>query len=212
VIRTGENLVDGVPVFVERRRVRRTSVCVEEDGRVAVVVPKWGATLRDAEAFLRSKWKWVLRHRAEALARPRVERVPPSESEVASLRLLLAELNGTWTARLGEAGVTWHVLGMKTLWGSCHIAKRRIAYNSELAKAPREMVEYVVVHELTHLKSASHGPLFYRLMDERLPGWRELRRRLNRREFGSAADAPRPAPPAPRRVVQCEFDFFRKDA
>ena len=207
MIHAGDNCVDGVPVLVVRKRVRRISVSIGEDGRVSVSVPKWGATLRDAESFLKSKWKWVLRHRAEALARPRVERVPPSESEVASLRLLLAELNGTWTARLGEAGVTWSVRWMKTLWGCCHMPRRSITYNAELARAPREMVEYVVVHELTHLRSASHGPLFYRLMDARLPGWRDLRRRLNRHEFGSAADAPRPAPPVPRRIVQCEFDF-----
>jgi len=62
-----------------------------------------------------------------------------------------------------------------------------------------------VVHELTHLKAASHGPRFYALMDARLPGWKDLRRRLNRREFANrgAADAPR------GRIVQGEFDFGR---
>jgi len=94
---------------------------------------------------------------------------------------------------------------MKTLWGSCHIVRRRITYNTELARVPRELVEYVVVHELTHLKVASHGPKFYRLMDARLPGWKELRRRLNKRDFVplGAADAPRreSAANAPRR--QC---------
>ena len=82
----------------------------------------------------------------------------------------------------------------------------------DLAKVPRELVEYVVVHELTHLKAASHGPRFYALMDARLPGWKDLRRRLNRRDFANrgAADAPRPesAADVPRgRIVQGEFDF-----
>ena len=71
---------------------------------------------------------------------------------------------------------------------------------------------YIVVHELTHLKAANHGPRFYALMDARLPGWKELRRRLNRRDFANrgAADAPRPdfAADVPRgRIVQGEFDF-----
>ena len=47
-----------------------------------------------------------------------------------------------------------------------------------LAGAPRECVEYVVVHELTHLKAHGHGVRFKALMDERLPDWRERRRAL----------------------------------
>ena len=69
MIRSGENVVNGVPVDVERRRVRRVSIRVKPDGRVLLSVPKWGATLRDAEAFLLSKWKWVLKTRGLGAAR-----------------------------------------------------------------------------------------------------------------------------------------------
>ncbi len=201
MIHTGENSVRGLPVDVERRRVRRISIRIKPNGCVALTVPKWGATLAEAEAFLLSKWKWILKVRAETLARPKPDVRPIEDSELASLKTLLKELNDTWTLRLAEVGVTWKVRRMKSLWGSCHIPKRCITYNAELARVPREMVEYVVVHELTHLKAASHGPKFYHLMDERLPGWQELRRRLNKREFAS------PHPPEPVRIVQSEFDF-----
>ena len=194
MIHFGENVLDGIPVEVTRRRAWRIGIRVLQDGRIAVTVPKWGGTLREAEAFLRSKWDWVVKTRAKILANPAPvpASVPPSSGEVESLRTLLADLNSRWAAKLGEKGVTWTLRAMKTLWGSCHVVRRRITYNTELAKVPREMVEYVVVHELTHLKTARHGPKFYRLMDERLPGWRELRRRLNKREF---------------RIVQSEFAF-----
>ena len=213
MVHSGENIVDGVPVEVERKRVRRISIRVKSDGRVAVSVPKWGATLAEAEAFLRSKWRWVLKVRAESLARPpSAVDIPPTEAELSALSSLLGELTARWAVRLMEPGVTWKVRAMKTLWGSCHIVRRRITYNRDLAKVPRELVEYVVVHELTHLKAASHGPRFYALMDSRLPGWKELRRRLNRRDFANrgAADAPHPdsAADVPRgRIVQGEFDF-----
>ena len=196
MVHSGENIVDGVPVEVERKRVRRISIRVKSDGRVAVSVPKWGATLAEAEAFLRSKWRWVLKVRAEALARPpSAAETPPTEAELVALSALLGELTARWAARLMEPGVTWKVRAMKTLWGSCHIVRR-----------------YVVVHELTHLRVPNHGPAFYALMDARLPGWRQLRRRLNRRDFANrgAADAPRPesAADVPRgRIVQGEFDF-----
>ena len=81
------------------------------------------------------------------------------------------------------------------------IRKRQITYNAELARVPRELVEYVVVHELTHLKAANHGPRFYALMDERLPGWKLLRRKLNKREF----EPKLPPPPKPVRFVQSDF-------
>ena len=194
MIHFGENVLDGIAVDVTRRRARRIGIRVLRDGHVAVTVPKWGGTLREAESFLRSKWDWVVNTRAKVLANPAPVPVsaPPSNREVESLRALLADLNSHWAAKLGEEGVTWTLRAMKTLWGSCHIVRRRMTYNTELAKVPREMVEYVVVHELTHLRTARHGPKFYRLMDERLPGWRELRRRLNKREF---------------RIVQSEFAF-----
>ena len=63
---------------------------------------------------------------------------------------------------------------------SCNWHRRHVTYNLDLALHPRDLGEYVVVHELTHLRVANHGPDFQRLMDARLPGWRMLRRRLNR--------------------------------
>jgi hypothetical protein len=181
VIREGENLVRGVAVSVERKRVRRINVRIGPDGRVHVSLPLRGSSYEEAEAFLLSKWGWVERTRAGFASRPRPGAEPVTDLEREGLVSLLSELHARWSARLGEAGVTWRLRRMKTLWGSCHIPRRRIVYNLELAHAPREQVEYVVVHEFTHLCAASHGPLFRRLMDARLPGWRGLRRRLNAR-------------------------------
>ena len=50
-----------------------------------------------------------------------------------------------------------------------------------LAGKPPELVEYVVVHELTHLRVHGHGPAFWLLMSRRLPDWRARRSRLNSR-------------------------------
>ena len=81
------------------------------------------------------------------------------------------------------------------------IRKRQTTYNAELARVPRELVEYVVVHELTHLQAANHGPRFYALMDKRLPGWKLRRRTLNKREFEPKL------PPSPKSVRLVQSDF-----
>lgn len=187
-MKAGTNEVDGVPVEVVRRRCRRIGLRVDQDGGVRLTVPARWATLRDGEAFLMSKWDWVLKTRAKALARPAAARAPVTDAEVESLRRVLAELNGVWSARVGEPGVTWKIRRVKSVWGCCHWRSRYVTYNAELARAPRELVEYVVVHELTHFAVHGHGPGFQSLMDRRLPGWRDLRRRLNRREWGASSD------------------------
>jgi hypothetical protein len=68
---------------------------------------------------------------------------------------------------------------MRRRWGSC-LPTGMIMLNSELLGAPRECVEYVVAHELCHLREANHGRRFYALMGQLIPHWKELRRRLNR--------------------------------
>ena len=183
MLHVGPNVVEGVPVEVVRKRIRRINLRVEADGTVALSVPRWWATLKMGEAFLKEKWKWVLKTREEVLSRPESTRRPVGESEAAALKPVLDDLNVYWARRLGEPGVTWKIRTLKSVWGSCHIRKRQITYNAELARAPHDLVEYVVVHELTHLQAADHGPRFYALMDARLPGWKDLRTRLNRREF-----------------------------
>ena len=212
MLHNGPNEVDGIPVEVIRKRIRRYNLRVDADGSVKLSVPKWWGTLRQAEFFLREKWRWVMKTRAEVLARPAATRAPVTEAELEALRTLLGELNAMWAARVGEDGVSWKIRRVKSLWGCCHWRDRYITYNAELARAPRDLVEYVVVHEYTHFAVHNHGPKFYALMDERLPGWQTLRRRLNRREWGEtrqnapqtpcAAPEPTAAPtvalPAPR--------------
>lgn len=201
VIHSGANLIDGVPVEVIRKRIRCINIRVKADGTVVLSIPKWWSTLRQGEAFLREKWKWISKARAEVLSRPVVLRAPVTDEEIESLRPVLDELIGLWSARLHESGVTWKIRRVKSIWGTCHIRKRQITYNAELARVPRELVEYVVVHELTHLQAANHGPRFYALMDERLPDWKLLRRKLNKREFIPTT----PAPPKPVRLIQSDF-------
>ena len=183
VIHSGENSVDGIPVVVTRKRIRRINLRVTADGVVRLSVPASWATLRDGEAFLRAKLDWVRETREKMLSRPAPAHEEVGEAELASLRCLLAGLTSTWCVRLGEEPVAWKLRKVKTFWGCCNWRKRLVTYNVELARAPLALVEYVVVHELTHLQAHDHGPKFYALMDARRPGWQELRRRLNRRAW-----------------------------
>ena len=113
MIHVGANLIDGVPVEVIRKRIRCINIRVKADGGVVLSIPKWWSTLRQGEAFLREKWKWIAKTRAEVLTRPAVLRAPVTDEEIESLRPMLGELTDFWSARLHEPGVTWKLLRRK---------------------------------------------------------------------------------------------------
>lgn len=83
-----------------------------------------------------------------------------------------------WQGTLGVEVTAWGIKRMKTRWGTCNPTARRIWLNLELAKQPERCLEYLVVHELAHLRDRTHGPRFVALMDAHLPQWRALRRAL----------------------------------
>ncbi len=85
-----------------------------------------------------------------------------------------------WQPRLKVKVSGFHVQQMKTKWGSCNPAAKTIRLNTELAKKPRECLEYIVVHEMVHLLEPTHGLRFLALMDRYIPAWRETRNLLNR--------------------------------
>jgi predicted metal-dependent hydrolase len=69
---------------------------------------------------------------------------------------------------------------MKTKWGSCNHRAGTIRLNTELAKKPRECLEYIVVHEMVHLLEPTHNARFIALMDQYMPRWQFYRQMLNR--------------------------------
>lgn len=95
------------------------------------------------------------------------------------LKKLVPELLDKWQPVLGVKVNDWGIRRMKTKWGSCNIEARRIWLNLELAKKPVQCLEYIIVHELTHLLERHHNERFVQLLDQHLPQWRMLREELN---------------------------------
>lgn len=91
------------------------------------------------------------------------------------LKEAITPLLDKWQPIIGRTAQSWGVKRMKTKWGSCNIAARRIWLNLELAKKPPECLEYILVHELVHLHERNHDRNFKELMDRFLPDWRTRR-------------------------------------
>jgi predicted metal-dependent hydrolase len=113
-----------------------------------------GADTQKKQAIVEAWYRWQLK-----------QAVPP--------------LIARWEPLLGVKVERFFVRRMKTKWGSCNHGARTIRLNTELAKKPRECLEYIVVHEMTHLLEPTHNARFMELMDQFLPQWQFYRDQLN---------------------------------
>lgn len=139
---------------LEVRETRgRQSVRLRGAGYLSMNV-RPGSTIESRERLLHAWYRSAL-----------VELVPP--------------LLDTWAPVIGVSPDFWAIKRMRTRWGTCNPTARRIWLNLELAKKPPECLEYVLVHELTHLLEASHNERFKALMDGFMPTWRTIRAILN---------------------------------
>jgi predicted metal-dependent hydrolase len=98
------------------------------------------------------------------------------------LKQQISELLSHWQPIMQVQASDFGVRKMKTRWGSCNIRTKKIWLNFDLIKKSPQSLEYVVVHELTHLYERYHNARFYALMDKFLPDWSVRRHRLNHNE------------------------------
>lgn len=84
-----------------------------------------------------------------------------------------------WEPLMGVKVARFFVQRMKTRWGSCNYRAGNIRLNTDLAKKPRECLEYVVVHEMIHLLEPTHNARFFALLDQFMPKWQFYRDQLN---------------------------------
>lgn len=132
-------------------------------------------------------------------AKPRVEitprklrlHLPPNSTQLQRQALLertyrqqlkqaIPPLIAKWERLMGVNITGFTIRKMKTKWGSCSPNLRTIRLNLALAQKPREYLEYVLIHEMTHLLEPTHNKRFISLLDQFMPQWRCYRDELNR--------------------------------
>jgi len=95
------------------------------------------------------------------------------------LHAVVPPLIRKWETKLGVKVSGYFLQRMKTKWGGCNHEAGNIRLNTELVKKPKDLLEYVIVHELVHLIEPKHSERFLTLMTEHYPTWREARAELN---------------------------------
>jgi predicted metal-dependent hydrolase len=161
------------------KRARHLRIEVPFGGPPVVVVPR-GASRAAADEFFRERRAWVARQVARQV--PKLEL--PRLTETDGRRLARAEVTDVAEREAEELRVRFsriRIGDQRSRWGSCS-PKGVLSFNWRLVLAPFETLDYVVVHELCHLRVPNHSRRFWSLVESLRPDWREERDWL--REFG----------------------------
>ena len=170
------------PVLLVRHpRARRYVIRVADDGTVRVTVPRWGSK-KEAEEFARQQRAWIekqWRRAEQERSRPRPAPLAPDVArelrtrakQVLPARLLeLAASHGLAVTRVSIRNQRWR-------WGSCS-RRGHICLNWRLVTMPDWVRDYVMLHELMHLKRMDHSPRFWKLVAQACPNYQDARRWL----------------------------------
>jgi predicted metal-dependent hydrolase len=176
---------DSVLRFVRHPRARRYLIRVTEEGVVRVTVPRWGSK-REAAAFAERERAWI----ETQLARVRAERQRRTAndasgqtnderhaSEIALLARAKRELPPRLMALAAAHGLTVTRISIRNQrwrWGSCS-RSGHICLNWRLVTMPDGVRDYVLIHELMHLKRMDHSPKFWKLVADACPGYTQAR-------------------------------------
>lgn len=173
----GDDASAAAPEFVRHPRARRYVVRVRTDGTVRVTIPRWG-TRRDAQAFVDTQQAWISKQRARLAAAKTAEAPMLSIDEARQLRQRatreLPERLLTLARKLGLTVTRVSVRNQRWRWGSCS-KSGHICLNWRLVAMPDWVCDYVLLHELMHLKRMDHSPRFWKLVAAVCPTFKEAR-------------------------------------
>lgn len=160
-------------------RAKRARLAVKPDGRVVLTLPKSFSALRGL-MFLDENRVWVEKKLKELEARGVVdsealEKDYFAKKEIARKKIVSAV--EVWADRMGLQYGRIAIKKTSTRWGSCS-SKKNLNFHYRLAFIDEELMEYVVIHELSHLVHMNHSKDFWSLVEKWCPEWRARRKEL----------------------------------
>ena len=180
------------PVYTlrENARAKRVSITVRPDGSVFVSKPRW-ASEREVEGFVARSAAWIARAKARFEGLPKTSRIETSRKEYK--RYKQAALDFV-ERRIRHFNAHYHlhyrklfIRNQKSRWGSCsHIGN--LAFNYRLLFLPQHLADYIIVHELCHLRHMNHSRAFWAAVAETIPDHLACRKELRKLERALLVD------------------------
>jgi hypothetical protein len=156
------------------RRARRWTLSVPWGAPPMLTVPAW-MTSADVDRIIETHREWIARERAKQRPRLRLDPRTVSEAEARrAVRELVGMLIEEEAPELGVTPARIQIRDQRSRWGSCS-TRGTLSFNWRLVLAPLDVLDYVVVHELCHLREPNHSRRFWKLVETRRPEWRVQR-------------------------------------
>lgn len=157
-----------------RARRRTMSLQLDRDGRAVVRAP-YGVKKEFIDRFVAEHEVWLARAREKQQNR-RLAHPEPTDEErkalLAQAREYLPMRVDYWSGIMGLTPTGLKITSARTRFGSCS-GKNSLCFSWRLMQYPPEAIDYVVVHELAHIRHHDHSPAFYALIERYMPDWRE---------------------------------------
>ncbi len=163
---------------LEYKNVRRMNLRIRRDGSVYVSVGK-GVSKALIEQFVASKAALIQRAQQAVLNR---EQTPTQryfeESEICDVILESCRRIYPYFQAKGVKEPTIKFRNMVSCWGNCRAERGILTFNKNLCFAPKECIDYVVMHEFTHFLQPNHSKAFYEELEKICPDWKQCRKKL----------------------------------
>ena len=156
---------------LQRKRIKNIYIKIEQ-GKVIVKAP-YKISKQDIEKIVKQKEKWIQRKLDEQKNRKAIQ--VPTTQEIENLKNKLEQYVSIYSKILDVKPNQIRIRNIKTAWGSCS-EKKNITFSSSLAKKSNKFIEYVVVHELCHIKQMNHSKSFWQLVENNIPEYKKIRK------------------------------------
>jgi len=174
------NLPSSIPIiFVQSSRAKRISISVKAE-RVRVAVPP-GVSFMKAQKFVESKKEWIRKHVQRLNDLKRNYKAPAISQSInrSQAKAVLIYTLDVLAEKHGFAYNRVFIKNQKTLWGSCSL-KNNINLNYKLVLLPQELQEYIILHELVHLKHRNHSKAFWHELAKYCPEYQQRKKELRK--------------------------------
>ncbi len=165
----------------ESRRARYLRITIYPGGELKATLP-WGMNFEALEKYLRQKTDWILRKLSLArkkkpvLSLPRSSRREYLKQKRQALELAKAKIE-RWNRVYGFRYARISIRNQKTRWGSCS-QKGNLNFNYKILHLPEKHLDYIIVHELCHLREFNHSKKFWDLVKAAVPEYKKIRKEI----------------------------------
>ena len=174
-----------IPYTVVRKKRKTIGITVDDNGNVEIRLPKW-APLYEAHQFAEEKASWVVKTKKRMEERAENRRDDWDEVMSATYpwirsqggKLFRNKVAG-WAERMGVDYKKLTIKDVSTRWGSCS-SRGNINFTWKIFVMPEHMVDYLVVHELAHLRHMDHSPEFWEMVAQYIPDYKEIKKEFIR--------------------------------